>query len=384
MEDELLAAIVVAPDDDARREAYAAWLRERGDPRAEIITAGLRAAKDPSLWREADAARALHRATWYPAPEGFSIVQFARGFPSQVFCRGPAFIAGAEAFYRTAPATTLCLEATNDELARIATMPALRFIRRFELVCKDEEAVRIVTGSPHLRPDSLRVGRAHLTSTVVAPILDAGWPLRELVLPTNPLGDAALRELVARAPALELLDLGACQLTSAVGDVLFASDFVTGLRTLVLDDNPLQGTLSSLAACTRAFRLESLKLAGCALGDRDVESLAASPSLSGLVTLDLSRNAVGNAGATSLASAPGLLALHDLDLRENAIGNEGAATFASSLLRLHALGLSGNPIYVPGATEPWTDWDGGIVGEGPLTMSTKQLGELTGGRYVVR
>ena len=304
MEDELLAAIVAAPDDDAPREAYAAWLHERGDPRAEIITAGLRAAKDPSLWREADAALAPHRATWYPAPEGLSIVQFERGFPSQVYGRGSAFIAGAEAFYRTAPATTLYLEATNDELARIATMPELRFIRRFELVCKGEEAVRIVTGSPHLRPGSLRVGRAHLTSTAVAPILDAGWPLRELILPTNPLGDAALRELVERAPPLELLDLGACHLTSAV-DALFASDFVTRLRALVLDENPLRGAFGSLEASTRAFRLETLKLAGCALGDSDVEPLAGSPRLSGLVALDLSRNEVGTQERPRSRTRPG-------------------------------------------------------------------------------
>lgn len=37
IEDELLAAIVQAPDDDAPRLVFADWLSERGDPRGEQI-----------------------------------------------------------------------------------------------------------------------------------------------------------------------------------------------------------------------------------------------------------------------------------------------------------------------------------------------------------
>ena len=36
-EEELLAAVFAAPDDDAPRRVYADWLLERGDPRGEFI-----------------------------------------------------------------------------------------------------------------------------------------------------------------------------------------------------------------------------------------------------------------------------------------------------------------------------------------------------------
>jgi uncharacterized protein (TIGR02996 family) len=87
---DLLAAVYAAPDDDAPREAYAAWLDTQRDPRAEFIRLQLAAAK-AGKWLKADKGRAsallkAHGKAWAAPLEGavaFSSLKWDRGFPSE-------------------------------------------------------------------------------------------------------------------------------------------------------------------------------------------------------------------------------------------------------------------------------------------------------------
>ncbi len=85
-EQELVAAIYRAPDDDAPRMVYADWLQERGDPRGEFITLQLAVARGDatraSRTRQA-ALLAEHMKAWLGPLASMvksTTVKFARGF----------------------------------------------------------------------------------------------------------------------------------------------------------------------------------------------------------------------------------------------------------------------------------------------------------------
>src|SRR6188508_1970092 len=91
--DELLRAVIEAPDDDAPRLVYADALMRAGDPRGELIAMQL-AGKTV----EADALLAQHERTWIAALPNILDATFERGFVKAARLRcdnrgGPAFAA---------------------------------------------------------------------------------------------------------------------------------------------------------------------------------------------------------------------------------------------------------------------------------------------------
>jgi uncharacterized protein (TIGR02996 family) len=101
-EEDLLAAIAVAPDDDAPRLVYADWLQERGDPRGEYITLQFQRRSGGLSIKEQARETALltkHKRDWLgpfyrPLQPLWSDVRFERGFLAVVpFC---AHLTGVE------------------------------------------------------------------------------------------------------------------------------------------------------------------------------------------------------------------------------------------------------------------------------------------------
>ncbi|MCA9618034.1 MAG: TIGR02996 domain-containing protein [Myxococcales bacterium] len=86
-EDDLLAAIYAAPDDDGPRLVYADWLSERGDPRGELIMLQCQPSLDAKQQKRVDGLLKKHARAWLGplAPViGKADLAFERGFPATV------------------------------------------------------------------------------------------------------------------------------------------------------------------------------------------------------------------------------------------------------------------------------------------------------------
>lgn len=416
-DDQMLAAILAAPDDDGPRRLYADWLTRRGDPRGEFIRLQLLDGDNHADWRAsaaADKIRQEHGDAWVPPIKGLRVSAFRRGFPDSVFMPGEDFLAGADELFRKAPVREVSLFRAAAQLGRIAALPQLAKLRGLDL--GDE------------------VDAAAFAALVASPWLG---DLTSFELRASPIGDdgAAALAQAAGLRRLETLVLVGCQIGPEGVRRLAGSPILARLTYLNLAGNPI-GTgmvelsatpdppnpppvtpppsttgLPALAASRHLGPLRQLYLPHCGLGNEDIAALAASPrlgvleelalddnlvrdggaaalatsrGLEQLVTLRLARNLIRDGGAAAFASATGLRRLARLDLIENAIYEPGAQALADGdgLPALQTLGLSHNPIYVPGATEDWVD-QGMVVGSGPVKMDSNQLQALYGRRFKI-
>jgi len=128
-EQALLQAVIVNPEDDAVRLAYAAWLEGQGDPRAEFIRVQIElasaamafdaneAALSEIMHRKALHARqaellAQHGRAWLGSLPALSW-SFSRGFVEAVTLQGEEavkqFLAQAETIFRLVPLRTVSL-----------------------------------------------------------------------------------------------------------------------------------------------------------------------------------------------------------------------------------------------------------------------------------
>ncbi len=415
--DQMLAAILAAPDDDAPRRAYAEWLTRRGDPRGEFITLQLLDGDNHADWRAAaaaDAIRQQHGAGWVPPIKGLSVSAFRRGFPDVVFMSGEDFVAGAEALFRLAPVRGVALFQPGPQLGRIAALPQLAKLRRLDLGDGvDTSQLAALAASPWIADlATLELRDSPIGDDGAGALAQAAGlrRLETLVLVGCQIGPEGVRRLAGSPILARLSYLNLAGNTIGTGmaalsawpdppgpafvappppdtgvAALAASPQLGPLRRLYLPRCELgDEDIAALAASPRFEALEELVLDGNLIRDAGAAALASSPGLGRLVTLRLGHNLIGDAGAAAFAAATGLRRLARLDLTENSIHDAGGEALAAGagLPALATLGLSHNPIYVPGLTEDWLDGDA-VVGAGPVNMSAAQLHERFGRRFNV-
>lgn len=313
--DELLQAVLAAPDDEAPRLVLADWLTERGDPRGEFISIQCQRARgvedDGALLAQERALLEAHGASWIPDPS-LVRVQFARGFPESVEVLDAMALPQLESFLAREPVRALTFNSAQRlDAARFSALPWI------------DRLTSLSFRGP--RPQSPAV----LSRAQLPYLLDARGlrGLRRLELSGQWMEDegfALLSERGASAfPELEAL--------SVEDDVITAA----GVRAHV--------------ESRWSARLSALSLSGNRFGVDGVEALAASRRPGQLRVLRLDHDAVGNAGAIVLAGANRFASLETLSLRFARITAPGAeALLDSEALRgLGSLDLEGNQVGAP-------------------------------------
>jgi uncharacterized protein (TIGR02996 family) len=341
-EQELLAAVIEAPRDDALRLVCADWLEEHGNlDRAEFIRCqcelnrlipgyprlpGLRPgalmvesqfsvvrrgkarARVDTLRDREYALLETREAEWrrqMPAWARRKALLFRRGFMAEVAVTALQFLEHGGSLWRSIPLESISLQRVAPHVDRLLASPHLSRLTGLNLEENDlgASAVSALAASPNL------VG------------------LQVLTLYRNRIGTDGARSVACSAhlSGLTALDLGGCQIGLAGAEALTTSPFLNSLTWLDLCVNWL--------------------------GDAVVTALTSSPLLSQLTALDLSQNYLGDSGMTMLTESPRCARLTTLELRQNQITDQGAEALASSpyLAGLTALDLRYNPISTVGA-----------------------------------
>ncbi len=389
--DALLAAILVHPDEDTPRLAFADYLDEHGDTHGPAGRAGSSPGAGPGPCGDRDYAAFIRKQielidvpewdprwirAWYEArdtltgrgldtrrpdlPTGLSwptLETFRRGFPWHVQTVEVApFLDAADALVRAMPLQALTVKADTStyrdpfKLAPLLASPHLARIRRltFSLCRFTPDTARALCACPHLTE------------------------LRELVLNLTTLDPGATAELL-RSPLVERLEelrfdgsiqpLGevVAALNAAGGphrlrrfhftpfnNSILRPDLLTapllrGLRELEVNKCEMGGPrMNNLFASQAVRELESLTLVGAAPGVPGVKALAACAALTNLRRLKLADNRLGPVAAKALAASPHLTGLRVLDLGSNPLGDKGAIELARApwLKNLVHLGVS--------------------------------------------
>jgi uncharacterized protein (TIGR02996 family) len=136
--DELLAAVIAAPDDDAPRIAYAAARDAAGDPRGKAIRLGLALAASRAHSRATrsygdlldawSTLLATHGRDWIRPLEAYRIsaLRWKRGFVEGITMAAEDFVAHGDAIRALTPLRGVNINGARPELARIARAPSLR------------------------------------------------------------------------------------------------------------------------------------------------------------------------------------------------------------------------------------------------------------------
>jgi uncharacterized protein (TIGR02996 family) len=272
-EEAMLGAIADAPDDDAPRLAYAAWLAAQGESdRAEFIRIQV-------SWRDRNGR--LRLSPNWPAIDR----------------QGALLQKHKEAW-----------------LARYAQTYSGGFIDHAYVVVRDypryeEQWRRLVRScTAELKPrglsqDEAPAVKADYDALAACPSL-AGW--RHLVSDVRDVDPGGFLAILASSHLTHLrhLDAYKIKLRAAGAKALACASSLAGLSRLILD---------------RA-----------SLGDQGAEALAASSRLQSLTWLELNANKLGDTGAVALAESPILAKLERLALSDNQIGDPGALALARS------------------------------------------------------
>jgi uncharacterized protein (TIGR02996 family) len=159
-DDDVVAAIIADPSDDAPRLELASRLEERADPRGTFIRLQMIAARSPDAnernraRREADAVLAEHGAQWARDLDGrVSFVKFLRGFVELVHIDGVDAVRSLADLYKVAPIRMLVITNPAPAIDELARSPQLDRIIKLSL-CKgglSEGQLRTLLASPHVR-----------------------------------------------------------------------------------------------------------------------------------------------------------------------------------------------------------------------------------------
>jgi len=321
-DDDLLAQIAAAPDDDAPRAVFADLLLQRGDPRGEFIQLQLAHSNSD---REYELLRAHEPAWTRSAGVRGAGASYHRGFIASLYGSPGSIVASREAL-RTQPIVKLSLE-PDGELAALAELPELARIRSLNLRAQRLSPSEFVPLSP-----------GSLGAIAAAPFSG----LRVVELGGNAIDDHGAQALAPASwlPQLEQLTMWKCLLGSAGYDVLLPR--CAALNTLIVD------SATDGAACVAALvrcrpPLRSLSLKDSRLGGGAAHALAAWPSLAGVERLDLQRCELGD-DACAFATSPYVGALRELLLNDNALEPAAGAAFGDSqqLQSLDLLALGHN------------------------------------------
>lgn len=268
-EDDLLAAIRAAPDDDAPRLVYADWLMEQGGARAargEWIQLCVRfdaapLEDTPALTQRRDALFMTLINELFAPLAGLSGVDPAafgceRGFlqygrlPFRTFVQH-----GAELFRRLPLLSRLALDPLPHHVAReVSALAAVVGLQRLR-------ALTIIGGGP-----TQRLGEAGFATLCASP----HWPrrLRWLILRSCGVGDHGAALVAARPEHGELtaLDLQHNGLTASGVHALAASPHLARLEELWLDGNELPSAAArALAGSPHLRALQTLSVHGVRL-----------------------------------------------------------------------------------------------------------------------
>jgi uncharacterized protein (TIGR02996 family) len=337
-DDQLLAAVLSAPDDDAPRLVYADRLIQAGDPYGEYIACAIAGKTD----RAYELERAYRRTWLHPLCRATQL-----GEGSFVFGRG--FVEDVSLSLGSMPALAAILRLAPVRRLRLSSMLGLDWIETPGL-----ERIRSLT----VGMVDLPFGDAHATALgaravaleelIVAPTsvsaLGTGAlarlpQLRRLELSGGELDDGA-GDGLARAPALEVLELRSTQLGVGTLGALGAAPRLASLSVQLRE--PMFAAAAGAFESWRApMRLRSLRVPGAAIGIPGLRALVASAAAASLVEIDLDNNQLGDEGARILANTAELPRLERLSLRWNRIRAQGgrALVVGSSLERLTHLML---------------------------------------------
>ncbi len=423
-EHELLGRILAAPLDDEPRLAYAAWLKQRGDPRGDFIHAQC-VLQSPDPGDDPDGRRRLHERlaelqtahelSWTAelrelvgatSKSNYHPATFDRGFVESLIVPADVFAAAADRLFAAAPllrriVVSAPLQGSFDAqlghaLGARRELAAIHGVRLFCLDLEDPAFTAFV-GSPHLGGlHELDLGANRLGPGSVAALLAAPFfsNLVSLDLWTNRIGDDGAAMIAARAaPAVRHLQLGENGIGARGGLALARSHRLGAIEALDLAHNPLGDDAvcaiidSPSLAALRTLRLhevglsvegagrlgelpglariEQLSLGGNDIGDRGLQALAESPHTGALVQLELDGSAIGDEGMRALAGARGLDNLVELGLRYNRITDVGARALAASirLPKLIDIDLAYNDIHDHRALDERFG-DANLVGQG--------------------
>lgn len=200
---------------------------------------------------------------------------------------------------------------------------------------------------------------------------------------SNDITDVGLERLL-KSPhltSLRNLDLSHTRLSSTGVEALWRSDLLWQLHSLRLNScYAMKNTgIKILAELSprhghQHLPLRELFLEHCYLDNAGAGSLAHTHILDAVEVLDLSTDSITAVGASALATSTGLQSVRDLNLTKNTLGEDGIQALAqrTGLPKLQRLGVEETGVYT-GEVEEWTDWDGSVVGSGPVRM---MLGDM--------
>lgn len=226
--DALLKAILTAPDEDTPRLIYADWLDENGQPeRAELIRVQIELSRrlgensrEEIVESDRDLVRlcarektllTLHREEWLASLRESGALeshithgQFRRGFVEIVWMPAGYFLKRADLLFRTCPVRELRITvASHSQLLELFASPHLARLETLDLSDRSLEntvAHVLFQSGQYASVKQLRVLRLRGCG-----ITDQGaqwlaglpfeWPLRELDLAFNPIGETGLEAL---------------------------------------------------------------------------------------------------------------------------------------------------------------------------------------------
>jgi uncharacterized protein (TIGR02996 family) len=322
-EDDLVAAVRAAPDDDASRMVYADWLQQHGDPLGEWLALSL-APPTPAIARRLDALAVELR--WQ---ERFGKdVAHDRGLVSRMKLTAPALTPELLDRLRGTLIRDLDLSGWRpssvqwDVLMRAVDRMAPRRLRVAMYLPSDELAA-LLARCPGL--DALELVHAELTDERAAALADAlPAQLRRLVVTNYPYSEGSYR-LIGDAGATALA----------------ASPRAAALRELTLRSTKIAATAA--AALVDLPALERLDLAHNRLGTRGVVAMLDRPGIARLVCLDVTGADIGDRVAIALASSPAVASLRRLVLgtraRPTALTRLGIDALVASPHLSHELAL---------------------------------------------
>lgn len=223
--DALFAAILAVPDDDLPRLVYADWLDEQGGAenaaRAAFIRVQIELSRVPvaefvpwnadlvQLRAREKALLSTHGTDWLaplrekgePLQSASTHGEFVRGFVQRVWMPAAWFVGKAEKLFRRVPVRELRVTRTTPrEFLDLIECPFLDRLDTLDLSDRrlGSSAAIVLANYPTvagLRVLRLRGCNLHDTGALRLADAEFDWPLRELDVTHNPIGEAAVQAL---------------------------------------------------------------------------------------------------------------------------------------------------------------------------------------------
>ena len=316
---DLLAAVLAQPDDDAPRLVYADWLTERGDPRGTFISLQCELARGTRRAAEVEAEAAAlqqsHELDWLEGVSSREVkVRFRRGFVERVEVRGAQALLDTVPLFEREPVTELVHFAERRVLDAelLASSSWVSRLRTLEF--------RVAGHDRSYSPVALKLER-------LSQLLESRYlrGLTRLVFSGQRLGDEGLSRLLSRGPtvlpSLEALLLEGDGVDPQGVSALIESRWAARFKELSLADNPLGADgAHALAGARSPGALEKLCLDGCQIGNSGAMALAGAARFKSLRSLSLQRNRITLSGVNALLQSKHLEGLTTLELSGNPIG----------------------------------------------------------------